>query len=51
MSAAVEPADMAMAKYSERHRRQRTRNIALLAVLLGLVALFYVMSIVRMGGG
>lgn len=39
-----------MAKYSERHRRQRKRNIALLAVLLGLVALFYVMSIVRMGG-
>lgn len=41
----------AMARYSERHRRRRARNFALLAVLLGLVALFYVMSIVRMGGG
>ena len=39
-----------MATYSERHRRQRTRNFALLAVLLSLVVLFYIMSIVRMGG-
>ena len=39
-----------MVKFSERHRRLRRRNLALLAVLLGLVALFYVMSIVRMGG-
>ena len=39
-----------MAKYRERHRRQRTRNFALLAVLLSLVVLFYIMSIVRMGG-
>jgi hypothetical protein len=35
----------------ERQRRIRARNRALLAVLLGLVVLFYVMSIVRMGGG
>jgi hypothetical protein len=35
----------------ERERRIRARNRALLAVLLGLVALFYVMSIVRMSGG
>src|SRR5262249_54536900 len=33
-----------------RRRRQRARNLALLAVLLGLVALIYVISIVRMGG-
>jgi hypothetical protein len=36
---------------SERQRRIKSRNRALLAVLLGLVALFYVMAIVRMSGG
>ena len=36
---------------SEQHKRRRVRNIVLLTVLLGLVGLFYVMSIVRMGGG
>jgi hypothetical protein len=35
---------------SERHRQQRARNRALLAVLLALVALFYAITIVRMGG-
>jgi len=35
----------------ERQRRIRGRNRALLIVLLGLVALFYTISIVRMGGG
>jgi hypothetical protein len=35
----------------ERQRRIRARNRALLAVLLGLVVLFYVISIVRMSGG
>ena len=35
----------------ERERRIRARNRALLAVLLGLVALFYVMALVRMSGG
>jgi hypothetical protein len=34
----------------ERERRIRARNRALLAVLLGLVVLFYVMAIVRMSG-
>jgi hypothetical protein len=34
----------------ERQRRQRSRNLALLAVLLTLVALFYAITIVRMGG-
>jgi hypothetical protein len=34
----------------DRQRRQRGRNLALLAVLVGLVALFYVLAIVRMGG-
>jgi hypothetical protein len=36
----------------ERQRQQiiRTRNRALMAVLLALVALFYVITIVRMGG-
>jgi hypothetical protein len=33
----------------DRQARQRARNRALLAVLLGLVALFYVMALVKMG--
>lgn len=32
-----------------RARRVRARNLALLFVLLGLVALFYALTIVRMG--
>ncbi|HEX3952789.1 MAG TPA: hypothetical protein VHW90_04395 [Stellaceae bacterium] len=35
----------------ERERRMRSRNRALLAVLLGLVALFYAIAIVRISGG
>ena len=34
----------------ERERRMRGRNRALLAVLLGLVALFYAITIVRISG-
>lgn len=34
----------------EERRRQRSRNIALAAVLIGLVALFYVITMVRIGG-
>lgn len=33
-----------------RHKRQWSKNLALLAVLGGLVVLFYVITIVRMGG-
>jgi hypothetical protein len=33
----------------DRQRRVRGRNRALLAVLVGLVALFYAITIVRMG--
>jgi len=33
----------------ERDRRIRARNLALLAVLATLVALFYVITLVRMG--
>ena len=36
---------------SAMHRRQRAKNLAVMAVLVGLVVLFYVLSIVRMGGG
>ena len=32
-------------------RNRRARNIALLIVLLGFVALIYAITIVRMGGG
>jgi hypothetical protein len=37
-------------KGSEMHRRQRGKNIAVLLLLVGMVALFYVLTIVRMGG-
>ena len=36
---------------NERERRMRGRNRALLALLLALVALFYVITLVRIGGG
>jgi hypothetical protein len=32
-------------------RRRRGRNLALLAVLVGIVVLLYVLPFVRMGGG
>lgn len=34
-----------------RERTIRARNRALLILLVGLVALFYVLAVVRMGGG
>jgi len=34
-----------------RQRRLRQRNLAMLAVLGGLAVLFYVITIVKMGGG
>ncbi len=36
---------------SEMHRRQRSKNLTMLAVLAGLVVLFYFVAVVRMGGG
>jgi hypothetical protein len=38
-----------LAMGDDRQSRQRARNRALLLVLLGLVALFYVMALVKMG--
>ncbi len=35
---------------TERRRRQRGKNIAVLVSLLALVALLYVITVVRMGG-
>ncbi len=40
-----------MKPHSERHRRQRGKNIALLVVLLALVGILYAVTLVRMGGG
>ncbi len=40
-----------MKRLSERHRRQRGKNIALLVVLLALVGMFYAVTLVRMGSG
>ncbi|MGY9055992.1 MAG: hypothetical protein ACKVGZ_10395 [Alphaproteobacteria bacterium] len=34
-----------------RKRRMRNRNLALMAVLFGLMVLFYVVTIVRVGSG
>ncbi len=42
---------MASADGERRQRTIRARNRALLIVLLALVALFYVVAIVRMSGG
>lgn len=36
---------------SEQHKQKRGRNIALAGVLFFLVVLFFVVSIVKMGGG
>lgn len=36
---------------SAMHRHQRSKNIALGAVLFGMVVLFYVVAIVKMSGG
>ncbi len=36
---------------SESQRHRRARNRALLAVLFGVVVLFYFLTVVRMGGG
>ena len=36
---------------SKMHKRQRSKNLAMLVILAGLVALFYVVALVRMGGG
>jgi len=35
---------------SDRHRRQRTKNLVVAGFLLALVVIFFVLSIVRMGG-
>jgi hypothetical protein len=44
-------ADTVGAVMDERQRRMRARNRALLLVLLALVALFYAITVVRIGGG
>lgn len=41
----------AMQQTDEQKRRQRSRNLALLAVLSGLVVLFYALAVVRFGEG
>ncbi len=40
---------MLRAMTDDRRRQQRAKNLALLAVLLAVVALFYVMALVKMG--
>lgn len=36
---------------SDRHRRQRSKNIFMFLCLLAMAAAFFVLTIVRMGGG
>jgi len=36
---------------SEMHRKQRSKNLAMLIALLAFVLLIYLVSVVRMGGG
>ena len=36
--------------HSDMHRRQRTKNLALLLALFAFVAIIYLVTIVRMGG-
>ena len=40
---------MARREYSERHRQRRSKNLALLFLLLGVVVVFYVVFLVRAG--
>lgn len=47
----TEPRPEQLETKAEMRKRVRTRNLALCAVLAGLVVLFYVLTIVRMGGG
>ena len=42
---------MASENVSDRERAIRSRNRALTALLVALVALFYVIALVRLGGG
>ena len=35
---------------TDRHRRQRTKNLFMFGVLLALAAIFFALTIVRMGG-
>ncbi len=37
-------------QHSEMHRRQRAKNLTVVALLIGLVVLFYLITLVRMGG-
>ena len=39
-----------MAPADEEQRRRRSKNIALALILLGLVVLFYIITMVKIGG-
>lgn len=51
LSGRQDPSQMANQLASERAKRLRGRNLAVLAGLIGLVALFYGVTVVRMGMG
>lgn len=37
--------------HSDLHRKQRSKNLALMAVLVAFVVIVYLVALVRMGGG
>ena len=39
-----------MRHHSEMHKKMRSRNLALMAVLLGVALMFFVLTYVKMGG-
>lgn len=44
------PADEGVSLTPEQRRRQRARSIAIACVLAALVALFYIMTVFKLGG-
>lgn len=37
--------------HAELHKRKKSKNIALMLVLLALIVLFFTLSLLKMGGG
>ena len=51
MSAAmVEPVSSRKPGDTDRHRRQRAKNLVMFALLMAMAAIFFGLTIVRMGG-
>jgi hypothetical protein len=44
----LEPRKSGAPRHSRRHRRQRIKNLVMFGVLVGLIVLFFVLTLVRM---